>query len=319
MIGDAPLQFFRKRFLTLYHAVPAPMRGIGLMMLASLGVVGMTVSIRHVADDVHPFVIAFLRHVIGVMLLMPFMLPRTANPLRTQRLPLHGLRAFLNVVAMLAYFLALTLEPLAKVVALTFTAPLLATIAAILFLGERITPARGGTLLLGLVGALIILRPWSVDISFGSMLLLFSSMTWGVALVVIKMLARTETPVTITIYASLLQIPFAFVAALFFWSWPSLHDFGYIILVALFGCCTQISLSQAFREADATVVLPADFTKLIFAGLAGWYFFSELPEIWIWVGGAVVFTGVILNAWFDKQMRSRTHRAAGDDNPPQRR
>ena len=66
---------------------------------------------------------------------------------------------------------------------------------------------------------------------------------------------------------------------------------------------TQVCLAQAFRETDATVVLPVDFTKLVFAGLAGWLFFSELPGIWIWIGGTVVFSGVFLNAWFEKRAR----------------
>ena len=177
------------------------------------------------------------------------------------------------------------------------------------------TLPRTGALLLGLAGALIILRPWSVEVSLGSALLLFSAATWGGALVVIKVLSRTESSLTITLYASILQIPFAFVASLFFWQWPTPYEWLMIGLVALFGVCTQLALSQAFREADATVVLPADFTKLVFAGLAGWIFFAELPEIWIWAGGAVVFAGVILNAWFDKQ--TRQSRVARSPNSPQ--
>ncbi len=304
----------------LYGAVPAPIRGIAFMMIAAVGLVGMNVSIRHIADDVHPFVIGFFRHVIGIGLLAPFFLRAGTNPLRTRRLPLHGLRALLNVIAMLAYFLALTMEPLAKVVALTFAAPLIATLAAILILGERVSWARAGALVMGLGGALIILRPWSVEISPGSALLILSAATWGLALVVIKVLARTETPVTLTLYASILQVPFAFVAAIFYWQWPTLEQFLVMALIAVFGSWTQLALSQAFREADATVVLPADFTKLIFAGLAGWLFFAETPEIGIWVGGAVVFGGVILNAWLEKRAKERAAAVAppGDtsQNPP---
>ena len=77
-------------------------------------------------------------------------------------------------------------------------------------------------------------------------------------------------------------------------------------LIAIFGATTQLALAQAFREADATVVLPVDFTKLVFAGLAGWLFFEELPVIWIWIGGTVVFVGVFLNAWFEKRAREAT-------------
>ena len=290
-------------FMAAYKAVPPPIRGVIFMMISALGVVGMNVSIRQIADDIHPFVIAFFRHSIGVCLLMPILIRPGRNPFRTSQLSLHGLRAFFNVIAMLAYFMALTMEPLAKVVALTFTAPLLATVGAILILGERLTRSRYLALAVGLAGAMIILRPWAVEINTGSLLLLLSSSTWAMALVVIKVLSRHDNPITIAMYASLLQLPFCLVAAAFYWQWPNTYQFAVIALIAFFGTMTQVCLAQAFREADATVVLPADFTKLVFAGLAGWLFFSELPEIWIWIGGTVVFAGVFLNAWFEKRAR----------------
>lgn len=294
----------------VYAAVPPPMRGVIFMMISALGVVAMNVSVRHIADDIHPFVIAFFRHTIGVCLLVPIFVRPGSNPFRTANFPLQGLRALLHVVAMLAYFLALTMEPLAKVVALTFTAPLIATFGAVLLLGEKVTRARYLALAIGFGGALIVLRPWAVEVSTGSMLLILSSATWGAALVVIKLLARTDSPVTIALFASLLQVPVCLIAALFYWQWPTMYQLFIMVLIAIFGSITQMAIAQAFREADATVVLPADFSKLVFAGLAGWFFFGELPAIWVWVGGTVVFTGVFLNAWFEKRARDDVRRLA---------
>jgi drug/metabolite transporter (DMT)-like permease len=294
----------------VYAAVPPPLRGVLFMMISAFGVVAMNVAIRQIADDIHPFVIAFFRHTIGVCLLVPIFVRPGSNPFRTANFPLQGLRAMLNVVAMLAYFLALTMEPLAKVVALTFTAPLIATIGAVLLLDEKVTKARYLALAIGLGGALIILRPWAVEVSTGSLLLVMSSATWGAALVVIKVLARTDSPVTIAIYASVLQLPVCLIAALFYWQWPTTYQLFMMVLVAIFGSTTQLALAQAFREADATVVLPADFSKLVFAGLAGWLFFGELPAIWIWIGGTVVFVGVFMNSWFEKRARDDIRRLA---------
>jgi drug/metabolite transporter (DMT)-like permease len=307
----------------LYTAMPPPLRGVMFMMVSALGVVGMNVAVRHIADDIHPFVIAFFRHTIGVCLLVPLFVRPGSNPFRTANFPLQGLRAILNVVAMLAYFLALTMEPLAKVVALTFTAPLIATLGAVLLLGEKVTRARYLALAIGFGGALIVLRPWAVEVSTGSMLLVLSSATWGAALVVIKVLSRTDSPVTIALYASLLQVPVCLIAALLYWQWPTTYQLFIMVLIAIFGSVTQMAIAQAFREADATVVLPADFSKLVFAGLAGWLFFGELPAIWVWIGGTVVFTGVFLNAWFEKRARDDVRRLARtpevSQSPPNRR
>ena len=91
-----------------YTAVPPPIRGVIFMMIAGLCVVAMNVSVRQIADDIHPFMIGFFRHVFGVALLAPFFLRPGHNPFRTTQLPLHGLRAFFNVIAMLAYFVAVS-------------------------------------------------------------------------------------------------------------------------------------------------------------------------------------------------------------------
>ena len=304
------MHFVPGAFAAAYAAVPPPMRGVIFMMISALGVVAMNVSVRHIADDIHPFVIAFFRHTIGICLLVPIFVRPGSNPFRTANFPLQGLRALLNVIAMLAYFLALTMEPLAKVVALTFTAPLIATVGAILLLGEKVARARYLALAIGFGGALIVLRPWAVEISTGSLLLILSSATWGAALVVIKVLSRTDSPVTIALYASLLQVPVCLIAALFYWQWPTMYELFIMVLIAIFGSVTQMAIAQAFREADATVVLPADFSKLVFAGLAGWLFFGELPAIWVWIGGTVVFAGVFLNAWFEKRARDGVRRLA---------
>ena len=295
---------------TIYATIPPPLRGVMFMMISAVGVVAMNVSIRQIADDIHPFVIAFFRHTIGVCLLVPLFVRPGSNPFRTANFPLQGLRAILNVIAMLAYFMALTMEPLAKVVALTFTAPLIATIGAVLLLGEKVTRARYLALAIGFGGAMVILRPWAVEVSTGSLLLILSSTTWGMALVVIKVLSRRDSPATIALYASLLQLPVCLIAALFYWQWPTLYQLLIMALIAIFGSTTQLALAQAFREADATVVLPADFSKLVFAGLAGWLFFGELPAIWIWIGGTVVFTGVFLNAWLEKRALEAAKRVA---------
>ncbi|MEX2453104.1 MAG: DMT family transporter [Rhodospirillaceae bacterium] len=302
---------------TAYKAIPPPVRAIVFMMLSGICVTGMNASVKAIALDIHPFVIAFFRHAVGVCLLTPMFLGRGANPLRTARLGLHGLRAMLNVAAMLAYFMALTMVPLATTVALSFTAPLFATLGAMLFLREKVSAKRSVALAVGFSGALVILRPWAVEVETGALLLLFSSTVWAVALIVIKILSRTESSLTITLYASLLQIPFAFVAALFFWTWPTAEQLAVLVFIAICGTGAQLTLSQAFREADATIVLPADFTKLIFAGIAGWLFFAEAPEIWIWIGGTVVFAGVLLSTLFDRRDRQVAKAVAPAGETPQ--
>ena len=277
-------------------AVPAGLRGMAYMLGSSTTISGMNGIVTGLSGSLHAFEITFFRQVLGSVFMAAVFLPRGLEVLHTRRIGMHILRALLNVVAMATYFIALGLEPMANVVALALAAPLFASLGAIVILHERMTPRRWMALALGLTGSLVILRPGFQTISYGMVMVLLSNVAWSIALVDIKMLARTESSATITFYAAMLQWPLALVVAVFFWTWPTLEQWGLLCVIGIFGTLAQLCLSQAFREADATLVLPLDFTKLIWASLIGYFVFDQVPSVWVWVGGVIVFSGVFYNA-----------------------
>jgi drug/metabolite transporter (DMT)-like permease len=289
-----------RSILQWYDTIPRPIRGMALMLASTLSVVGMNVSIRAVAADIHVFEIAFFRNLFGALIFLPVLFRTEANPLRARRFGLLTFRAALNTVAMLAFFFALTLIPLTEVTALSFTTPLFASFLAIAVLGEAMSRRRCIGLAVGLVGALVILRPGVQEIGLGPILVVLSSATWACALMCIKILTRTESALTIALYAALMQVPLAFVASLFYWVWPSWTQLGLLALVGGLGGFAQLCLTQSFRDADTTLVLPVDFTKLIWAGLAGFLLFAEIPDLWTVVGAAVVFGAVFHMAWRER-------------------
>lgn len=274
-----------------------PLRGMGLMVLATLTNAVMIASIHHLSHELHPFVIAFFRSLFGLLLFAPLFFRRGFAPLRTSRLPLHALRGILNVTAMLLFFLALSLAPLAKVTALNFSAPLFSTLLALLLLQERIRLRRLTALAIGFAGTLIIVRPGSDALDEGAMLVLLSAMAWGAAMIVIKMLSRTESSLTITVYLGVFVTPIAALAAIPFWDTPNAMQFAWLICIAIFGTASNILMAQAFREADATVVLPLDFTKLIWAAAIGYFVFGQVPDLWTWAGAALIIFAVTYIAY----------------------
>jgi drug/metabolite transporter (DMT)-like permease len=276
--------------------VPLPARGILLMLFAALSITAMNVAIRHLSHDLHVFEIAFFRHLFGTMVLLPLIARAPLARLRTRRLDLHGLRAVLNLASMLLFLVGLTLIPLAEVTALSFTSPLFASALAVIFLKEVMGPRRLVSLVVGFLGALIILRPGFQEIGIGSICVLASSAIWACALICIKVAARTESSVTATIYGAMLQAPMALVAAVFVWQGPTLDQVALLVLIAAFGAFSQVALTQAFVYADATLVMPADFTKLIWASLAGFLVFAEVPGNWTIFGAAIICGGVLYGA-----------------------
>lgn len=292
----------KTRLSARFGSAPDSAKGVGLMLGSAASISGANGAVQYLShSNLHVFEIAFFRQLLGLIFMSALFLRGGLRPLITRKFGLHVLRSILNVLAMLAFFYGLSLEPLAKVVSLGLTAPLFATIGAVLFLRERMTPHRWIALGIGVAGAMIILRPGIQVVSLGALMVLISNTLWAVALVVIKVLTRTESSVTVALYSSLLQTPIAFMFAVFFWQWPTVEQLVWLAGIAIFGTISQLALTEAFRKADATLVLPADFTKVIWASLIGYFFFNQVPEIWVGVGAVVIFSAVFYNSYSDSR------------------
>ncbi|MEE2778660.1 MAG: DMT family transporter [Acidobacteriota bacterium] len=259
-----------------------------LVAAAGLGFSSMHAVIRFLSSDLHPFQIAFFRNLFGLIALSPVLTRRGLTPLKTDQIRLHFGRSCLQIVSMLSFFYALTLTPLARVSALSFTAPLFATIGAVVFLREEIHARRVVALLVGFGGAMIVVRP-SLEMEPGVMLVLGSSFGWSIALLAIKVLSRKDSSITLAMWMGIFMAPLSLIPALMVWRWPAPGDYFWLALMGTVGMTGHLAMAQAFRETDATVALPADFTRLIWASLFGYFIFNETPGLATWVGGSIIF------------------------------
>lgn len=281
--------------------LPQEIRGIGCMSAAAVTASSMNAVIREVSFGIHSFEIAFFRNVFGFFVLLPALIRQGRQALATSQFGLHLIRAGLNAIAMLSFFHAITITPLATVAALAFTSPLFATIFAIVILREKVGPRRWTGLFIGFSGAMLIIRPGIAVIDLGAFLVLLSSFSWGMALVIIKILGRRDSSLVITAYASLLLTPITALAAIAFWVTPNGWEWLQLAAIGLLGSLTQLAIAQAFREADASLVLPFDFTKIIWATLIGYWFFGEIPDPMTIIGGAVICSAVTYIAYREAQ------------------
>jgi drug/metabolite transporter (DMT)-like permease len=281
-----------------------PSRGVGLMLGSTLLFAAMHASIRHLSGDLHPFEIAFFRNLFGLLPLLPWILRWGLALLRTDRLSLHLVRTAFNLMAMLSFFYALSITPLSEVTALGFSAPIFTTVLAVLVLGEVVGIRRWGAIALGFLGTLIILRPGFHEIGAGQLLTLFSSLAWACALMTIKTLSRTESSITITAYMGLLMVPASLVPAAFVWQWPAGAQWGWLLAIGLLGGAGQLCMTEALKQADTSVVMPIDFCKLIWVAVIAYLAFGEVPGLYTWLGGAVIFSSTLYIA-YREQIRVR--------------
>ena len=245
-----------------FNAIPPQLRATILILVSTLCFTGMHTIIRYSSTvaEIHPFEVAFFRNLFGLLVMAPLFWRNGLGVLRTNNLKLHVARGTVQVMTMLMFFTALSLSPLAKVSAMSFTAPLFATLGAIVFLGERVRARRIVALILGFIGAMIIIRPGISEVDLGMVLVLASSAIWAGAMLVIKVLSRTDSAVTITAYQGIVMTPFSLIAALYVWQWPPWEMLALFALMGLFGTLGHICFAESFRLAETTSILPFDFT-----------------------------------------------------------
>lgn len=269
------------------------LNGIGLMIIATVLFSVMHASIKHMSSNMHPFEIAFFRNLFGLLVIAPWFIKYGLEPLKTKKIKLHLARSFFNVIAMLSFFYALSIAPLADVASLAFTAPLFASILAVFFLKEIIGIKRIIAIILGFIGAIIVIDPVYSSINNGHILTLLSASVWSVSLIIIKILGRTESSVTITSYMVIIMIPLSGFAAYFYWETPTIHDLIFLAIIGISGTAAQMLLAQALRQGDTSIIMPFDFLKLIWAVGIGYLFFFEVPSLNTWLGSIIIFLSTI--------------------------
>ena len=274
------------------------------MLVGTFFLTAMVVIVRNLSDDLHPFEIAFFRCLLGFLMLLPILLRNGIKSMHTKNIGGMALRSVFHTGGMLFYFMALTLMPLAELSSLTFLAPLIITLLAVLLLGEKLGIRRIVSLFIGFSGALIILRPGSEVIGTGAIYALGSVFSWAGAVIVIKHLSHTNSTVTITIYGLFFLTLFTLIPASFVWRWPTFDQYIWLFALAAVGTVGQLLFTEAMKVADVTLVMPFDFAKLIYASLFGFFIFSEVPSFWTLVGGGIIFGSSTYVAYRERQTKN---------------
>jgi drug/metabolite transporter (DMT)-like permease len=277
--------------------------GIGLMAAATIVMIVQHSMVKYLAADISVLEIIFFRTITALLFFTPWIMRSGLAIFHTDHVGLHVVRALFQSLSAFGFFLGLAIVPLATVTALHFTTPIFAVLIGIVVLGERVSIRRWSAILAGFVGTMIILRPDAGNLGHGEFLVLGSALAWAAAIIVIKILGRTDSSVTITAYMYLIMTPITLIAAIFDWTWPTAAQYAWLVAIGLTGALGHVLMAEALRRAATHVVTPFDFFRLVWATLAGMVLFGETPDVYVWAGGAIVIASVSYIVW-------REHRAA---------
>ena len=135
-------------------------------------------------------------------------------------------------------------------------------------------------------------------------MVLASLMFWSFIIIISKFVSKDDSPITMVSYQYTLMTIFALPLAIYFWQMPSFKSIIYVFIAALSGTILHLSLALSYKYADLSVTQPIWFTGLIFGSFFGYFAFSEMPDLWTWIGGVVVFSSVLIITYNERNKKN---------------
>jgi len=280
----------------------------GMLYISVTALVGSVLAtlIKYLTLTMHPFNIMFYRALFSFLTFTPLFIRHGTKPLKSERKGLHATRGAIQVLQLAMGITGLKYVSIAKFTALRFTGPLFASILMVIFMGEKFRTRRAIALAIGFMGALVILRPGIIPIDITTLLPIGSAAAWAVISIIVKKLTRTDSSITITLFSTIFMIPIALLVALPYFTLPTWHEFFLLITVGALNSIGHICRAQAFKEADVSAVVPVEFTRLIWVTIFGFFLFGEIPEIWTWVGGIMIFSANVYIAIRERNLNKNS-------------
>jgi drug/metabolite transporter (DMT)-like permease len=283
-----------------HYIVPTPQLGRVVLWMtgALLSFSATALSVRALAKALSIFEILSVRAGFGLLVMLGAMAlwPRLRHDLSLRRFGLHLWRNTSHFAGQYFWSLAITLLPFATVFALEFTMPMWVAVMAVPFLGERMTTAKVGSIVLGFIGVLVIIRPGMESFQPAALLVLLAAFSYALSLIATKKLTAGFSTYAIIFWMNLLQLPMAlagsdlgFPAKL---GWDALVP---VLGIGIAGLSSHYCLANAFRFGDATVVVPLDFLRIPLIAVIGWMFYNEGLDVFVFLGAGLIVLGVLWN------------------------
>lgn len=281
---------------------------LSMALLAAIAMLGR----RLAQSGLDPSEIFFFRNLMGVLWMLPLAAWRGADLARTSQLRLYGLRVVLSFVSMLSFFHAVALAPIGEVTAINFLSPLFGTVMAVVMLGEVIRARRVAALVVGFLGAMIMLRPGLVEVGKGQLLALVSAACVGIIGPLVKQLTSKDDADRIVFVTALMMTPLSLLPALPVWQWPSLALLPELALLGLFAVLGHMTLVRAYAATDASLVMTFKFSRLPFAVGLGYLAFGEVIDLPTWIGAFIIFASGAYVARREAEIAAARARLARD-------
>lgn len=296
--------------------MPRPNAALGIVLLLAAIVMFtlMDAAGKELTRHYHPVQVAWMRMAVNLVIVLVVLAPRLRQSFHS-RAPWQQVGRGLGQFGSVALFFAsLSVIGLAEAAAVFALNPVLITLGAALFLGERVGWRRMLGIAVALTGALIIIRPGAGVFQPAALLPLLAAISYTGAALLTRS-TRGDSTATSILWATTVATLAASVAVPFFWAPIQSGDWGLFLLMGALGTVGQVLVIRAFAVAEAGTIAPFGYAEVLTSTLWGWLFFNALPDYWTVIGALVIVSAGIYVWWREMQLSRAARMPHGSGAP----
>ncbi|KNG93426.1 transporter [Pseudaestuariivita atlantica] len=261
---------------------------------------------KFLTDTFHPLQIVWMRQLGLLAGVLVMMAAQGMTLLRTKAPGLQITRGVLAAASATLFIYAVAYVPLADAVAITFVAPFMVTVLGALLLKEQVGLRRWTAVTIGFLGALIIIRPGMGVLHPAAGLLVLAALFFALRQIASRVLGSADPTRTTVAYTAITASAVLTVPMLFVWQTPgNWQAFALIALLAILAGVAETMIIRALELAEAVVLAPIHYTLLIWGTTWGWLVFGQLPDIWTWIGAAIIIVSGLYTLHRERQAKRR--------------
>ena len=246
-----------------------------------------------------------IRSIAAIALLAPFIWREGRAAFASAPRPgLQVLRVSLSVMESIMFFLALSYLPLADTVTFYLAAPIYVTAISALFLQERVGWRRWSAVVAGFVGVIIALRPSTATLTWPALIAIVGSLGFAVFLIITRMLRGTSDVVMVSGQFGAMLVVSGAVAPIG-WIAPSALDFGLMLVLGVVAMTAFACMNRSLKLAPASVVVPYQYTMIVWAVVLGWLVFGDVPDAFTLTGAAIIVGAGLYILWREQIVTRR--------------
>ena len=252
---------------------------------------------KYLSADLPVLQITWARYFFTVAFTFPIMFFFYRNQLKWSDKPkLQFIRGLILLTANICFFYSISIISLAKALTLAFVAPLIVTAFSPIFLGEKVGVKRWSAVIIGFVGSLVVIRPGFVEINLASLAALGTGVMYGFYLIITRKLSTSDNPLLTLLLTGVVGVIIISTVMPFVWVKPTLNQWSMMAAIGIFACIGHLFLILSLKYADASKLAPFSYFEIITNIIIGYYFFSDFPDNWTFLGlFIIVISGIYIS------------------------